>query len=122
VGIKRCMIGLRVFAWINAPLHRLESSFIATCICNPSPSAHPDAVERDAAAAAAVAIIPPAAGIADASNPDVAAAEAVVPIAVDEAASENGIQHPSSPRPSYMRSPRRSVLRSAGIPPSFEQV
>ena len=122
VGIKRCMIGLRVFAWINAPLHRLESSFIATCICNTSPRNQRDSVEQDAAAAAAVAVNPPPADVADASNLDVAAAEAAVPVVADVAAPENGMQHPSSPRPEYMRSPRRAILRSSGLPASFEQV
>jgi hypothetical protein len=106
VDIKRCMLGLRAFAWIQAPLHRIESTFIATCVCN--------RVSRDQR------------GSQDAN--DAAAADAAVAVAAAIAAAvavEAAAEGQQADRPAYVRAPRRvvqPVSEDFGPPAAFQQV
>ncbi len=117
VAIKRCMLGLRAFAWISAPMHLVESTFIATCICNSVPRERrvvDDQEITDAAIAAFAAAVAAANRQREERQGDAAAAAA-------EAMPEDN-SNPSPSRSGYARAPRRAALRSSGLSASMEQV
>ena len=55
VVIKRCMLGLRAFAWLHLPLSELDSSFVATCLCAASSRGERAVAPNQAAGAAPAA-------------------------------------------------------------------
>jgi hypothetical protein len=118
VAIKRCMLGLRAFAWISAPMHQVESTFIATCLCNNVPRERrviDDQEITDAAIAAFAAAVAAANRQREERQGDAAPA-------VAEAMPENDNPNPSSSPPGYARAPRRAAPRSSGLSASMEQV
>ncbi len=110
IGIKRCMLGLRAFAWMDAPLHLVDSTFIATCVCNNAGRQQRGAQEASDAAAAEAAVAAGMAVVADARAAEAAAAAA------------SPAANPPSAQPAYMRAPRRIVSRGGASPAATEQV
>ncbi len=112
------MLGLRAFAWIDAPLHQIESTFIATCVC--SNVRREQRVAQDASDAAAVDA---AVAVGFAAIAQARAAEAIQE-AQAAAAAENAARASDSPlaRPAYVRAPRRVVSRGTVSLGAMEQV
>lgn len=106
------MLGLRAFAWMDAPLHLVDSTFIATCVCNNAGRQQRGAQETSDAAAAEAAVAAGMAVIADARAAEAAAAAAAAAPAANA----------PSAQPAYMRAPRRIVPRGGASPAATEQV